>query len=122
MRALPLVALVASLAACDGAVEDAPVDFGNGYYRVVEGDGRPALDGDRLRVDVQYGGGCTEHAFEPRARTRGGAAEVWLVHDSGGDSCLALVGTALDLPLPREASGARRVSLLTPGGAAVRLR
>ena len=53
---------------------------------------------------------------------RGGAAEVWLVHDSDGDVCLALVGAALDLAPPREARDARRVLLLTPSGAAVRLR
>ena len=123
MRLLPVVALVLTLAMCDGLVEgdEALVAFGDDY-EVLQAQPGPAIEGDRLRVTVQYGGGCAAHTFTPRSRTGGGVTEVWLVHDADGDACDALLTETLDLPLPRGVAGARRVLLLTPGGAEVRLR
>lgn len=122
MRVLPALVLAVSLAACDGLVDDdVLVAFGDDYA-VLQAPAGPSIDGGRLRVAVEYGGGCAEHTFTPLSYREGGVARVWLVHDANGDACDALLRDALDLALPQQAADAGRVLLLTPGGAEVRLR
>lgn len=64
--------------------------FGS-YYTFVT---PPFIEDDQLVVLVQYGGGCAEHRFEadpfPRSEGEGDVLELDLVHDDGGDRCLAL--------------------------------
>ena len=117
MRPLCFLAFV-GIVACDGGLDDGPVDFGDDYAVLQT----PSVEGDRLQVRVQYAGGCAEHGFSARARASGEEAEVWAVHDANGDLCEALLSETLDLPLPPAAADAPRLRLRTPGGAVVDLR
>ena len=51
-----------------------------------------SVDGDLLRLDVSYEGGCAEHAFtlysSPHlTESIPPGAPTWLSHDAGGDTC-----------------------------------
>jgi hypothetical protein len=96
------------------------------------------IEGDRLYVDVTFGGGCAEHIFSLVRPT-----EVWresdpvqtdlrLTHDAKGDRCLALLNQPLSFDLsPLKAafyssypgtSGVIDISLHEPTGATSPLR
>lgn len=58
------------------------------------------IEGNSLFVDVQYGGGCEQHDFEllwgGSFKESGVAqADLYLVHDSNGDSCEALISKSV---------------------------
>jgi hypothetical protein len=89
------------------------------------------LQGDLLRLDVQYGGGCARHRFQVHLQdgfleSDPVQARLQLSHDAGGDMCRALVGETLQFdlaPLRRAFEhafpGARDLTLLVhePGSA-----
>jgi len=62
------------------------------------------LDGDELRLDVSYGGGCREHRFaflvNPAfMESHPVAVSAWLAHDADGDMCRALLRRILRFDL-----------------------
>ena len=65
-----------------------------------------SVDGDLLRLDVSYEGGCenAEHSFELYAtnafeRTNPPKAPTWLSHDAGGDFCGETIQETLSFDL-----------------------
>ncbi len=102
------------------------LDFGDPYQILING-GRleipaeeftPRLtDEDALVVDVQYRGGCGEHAFTVEQRAVGEAVEVWLRHTAAPASCpVENVRETVTRGLSAEATAARAVVLLGPDG------
>lgn len=84
------------------------------------------VDGDTLRLEVQYGGGCAQHVFRLVAGT--GFMEsnpvqtrVYLGHDANGDMCRALVRPTLAFSLAPLAAQWRRNYGNRPGTMLVRL-
>ena len=65
-----------------------------------------SVDGDLLRLDVSYEGGCddADHDFAlystgPIVRTNPPSTETWLSHDAGGDTCTETVQEELTFDL-----------------------
>jgi hypothetical protein len=84
------------------------------------------IDGDTLRLEVQYGGGCTQHVFRLLAGT--GFMEsnpvqtrLYLGHNANGDMCRALVRPTLAFSLAPLAELWRRNYGRRPGTMIVRL-
>ena len=114
MRLVLFVALL--LSACD--IGTVLPEFGDGYAVATD---TAVLDGDTLRVEVSYSGGCEEHTFDLETRAAGPVRELWLVHDANGDLCEAYLTEALAVNVGRlPADGP--VVLLTPSDGTVRLR
>ena len=126
-------ATVAATQTGDGRLAGTP-----GAVTILEGD--PALagprdaaqilaarvDGDTLRLEVQYGGGCARHVFRLVAGT--GFMEsnpvqtrLYLGHDANGDMCRALVRPTLAFSLAPLAAQWRRNYGNRPGTMIVRL-
>ena len=111
-----VLALLALLSAgCDsGAPDSSVVDYGSPYSFRAEDDASARLEGGRVIVAVEYGGGCAEHTFALRSRLDGDTATVWYEHDANGDSCEALLFETLGAALPSSAAAADRVVLRVP--------
>ena len=84
------------------------------------------VDGDTLRLEVQDGGGCTQHVFRLLAGT--GFMEsnpvqtrLYLGHNANGDMCRALVRPTLAFSLAPLAAQWRRNYGNRPGTMIVRL-
>jgi hypothetical protein len=63
-----------------------------------------SVDGDLLRLDVSYEGGCAEHAFtlyssEYLSESLPPHTNTFLSHDAGGDSCTETVREELTFDL-----------------------
>jgi hypothetical protein len=63
-----------------------------------------SVDGDLLRLDVSYEGGCAEHAFtlyssEYLAESLPPQTNTFLSHDAGGDTCTETVQEELTFDL-----------------------
>ena len=63
-----------------------------------------SVDGDLLRLDVSYEGGCAEHAFtlyssEYLAESLPPQTNTFLSHDAGGDTCTETVQEELTFNL-----------------------
>lgn len=74
----------------------------------------PAVVSDSLVVLVTYAGGCNDHEFELASSVAGDSAEVWLIHDDGGDDCEALISERLLFAVPDRVLDASRIHLLNP--------
>ena len=116
MRRLSAFILL-TLSACDSVGSGEP-DFGFGYALA---ESSAALDGDTLRVVVQYSGGCEDHTFTPRQRATATGSDLWLVHGGTPDPCEAYLTDSLAVPLALP-DGDAPLPLLTPTGGSVRLR
>lgn len=119
-RALVLLALLLTVGCDSSGIE---VDFGDPYRVDVTED--VALDGQVLRVPVEYAGGCAEHRFGPFTAFEEGSARIWLVHDDGGDGCEALVTETVVVRLSSADTAPPRIDLVVPTGdgeATIRLR
>lgn len=86
-------------------VEEPIVDeelYGDAYDIVLE----PTVVDGFLVLTVAYGGGCSEHLFEPvfydQRDDRLDVLELDLVHDAGDDMCRALLQTELSFDLRDE--------------------
>jgi hypothetical protein len=84
------------------------------------------VDGDTLRLEVQYGGGCSQHVFRLLAGT--GFMEsnpvqtrLYLGHNANGDMCRALVRPTLAFSLAPLAEQWRRNYGRGPGTMIIRL-
>lgn len=111
----PMRSLLARLAVgCDtDGIDGSLSDFGDPYGLDTQADA-PTLVDTQLSVPVTYGGGCTDHTFTLRSRTRGDAAAVWFEHDANGDLCEALLAETVEAELPRDIAGAKRITLRVP--------
>ena len=91
-------------------------DFGDPYQLLSQDDQAAVLDGTRLLVPVQYGGGCAEHTFALRSDLDADSATVWLHHDANGDACEAFITETVSAELPAPVAAAARVTLRAPAG------
>lgn len=62
------------------------------------------IEGDVLKINVRYGGGCEKHDFKLYwngivARSYPGQTTIHLKHDANGDSCEALISETLEFDL-----------------------
>ncbi len=138
-RAIPPLVLLALLLACS---RSSPLEPREEQLPLLDASGAntsrtdpaeilsAAVMGDRLRVEVRYGGGCKEHHFsllQPGAFRESSPAQIdlALAHDAQDDPCRAQVGRILvfDLsPLKQlyedsygEAHGMIELYLYAPG-------
>ena len=63
-----------------------------------------SLEGDLLRIEIRYSGGCERHHFEGLVGSAIGESfpvQMWgrIAHDDGDDPCDAIVGSAISLDL-----------------------
>ena len=114
-----LVLVTTTTTGCDAvsaSEPDAPeVQIVEGFFHRVPPDSIPqdslridtaSVDGDLLRLDVSYEGGCddADHDFAlystgPIVRTNPPSTETWLSHDAGGDTCTETVQEELTFDL-----------------------
>ena len=113
MRHLALALLLAA-AGCDALTGSSAPDFGDRYRLQTVDRPTVALDGSRVVVPVEYGGGCAEHTFALRSRLDGDTATVWFEHDANGDACEALRSEVLEAELPAGAAATPHVVLRVP--------
>ena len=76
-----------------------------------------AIEGDSMRIVVQYGGGCAEHAFElvasgPALRSMPPKQGLELIHEANGDACRALIREELMFGLQQFQASPRGVTVL----------
>ncbi len=112
-----LLALGLLLGACDSASDAPEPTFGDPYTVLVTDESpviRDSREGPRVRVEVEYGGGCEDHEFVLRSRMDSKNAEIWFVHDAKGDPCYGLLQATFERPVPEAVMQAESVTLLTP--------
>jgi len=115
-HAFLILLITGLLVGCDSeslAQEDPPFEAGSvqiGDYgpHNLEGDAFELLgariEGDRLALDVAYGGGCAEHDFagftpEVNIAIFPPQIAVFVVHDGNGDMCEAYIREAVELDI-----------------------
>jgi hypothetical protein len=95
--------------------------FGDPYQIVTnfvaaDPDFMPQLVEDTLVAKITYSGGCRDHDFDLRHQVAQDTARLWLLHQSGGDDCEALVQDEIRMHVPVEVMDTPVIVLLPPQG------
>ena len=114
------------LAGTPGAVTILPSDPAQAGPRDAAQIQAARIDGDTLRLEVQYGGGCASHVFGLLAGTGFMESDpvqtrLYLGHNANGDMCRALVRPTLAFSLAPLAAEWRRNYGNRPGTMILRL-
>lgn len=96
-------------------------EFGD-YYRYIEREGLPTMQGDSLRVWISYSGCGPGAPFTlQHARTGGSSHEVWLYKQPGTTCAAVMADKNRGFKLPAEIAAGDTVRLIKPGGGSITL-
>ncbi len=96
------------------------VDFGDPYVFSSGWCGTPpfvpavTLQENILNMGVSYTGGCEEHDFFLKNCSTNSTVYLWLMHDSNGDTCEAIIWDYFQFTLADEIMDMDRIVVLDP--------